>query len=288
MSGPYERAHGSPAAADELEAALAAHALGALPEPDAQAVERHVATCPACRTQARELVATVALLPAACEPAEPTPALRDRVLAAARAAIAPDPALLARTDGAQLASTAEPTVWRIADPPDLAPQTGTDSPPGAAPPPARRPAIAWRPWLLTAAAVLLAVGVGLSNVLLRQDLRERDAVLAVYESAMRSWPLEGDAAPLGARATLVQPRAGGSPVLIVQTLPELPATRAYQVWMIRDGQPASAAVLPRGGEAPRLVELGQPLAGAQTVALTEEPAGGSPAPTGPILLATSL
>jgi anti-sigma-K factor RskA len=60
------------------------------------------------------------------------------------------------------------------------------------------------------------------------------------------------------------------------------------VWVIRNGQPASAAVLRPGAEGQQKVELEQPLSGAQTVAVSVEPAGGSPSPTGPIVLAGNL
>ena len=58
--------------------------------------------------------------------------------------------------------------------------------------------------------------------------------------------------------------------------------------MISGGQPAGAGLLhPEAGSLP-IVPLERHLAGAQTVALTVEPRGGSPGPTGPIVLAGNL
>jgi anti-sigma-K factor RskA len=77
-------------------------------------------------------------------------------------------------------------------------------------------------------------------------------------------------------------------MLLLQDLPRQPASRTYQVWVIRDGPPASAAVLPPGADGQQVVELQQDLDGVHTVAVSVEPAGGSPSPTGPIVLAGNL
>jgi anti-sigma-K factor RskA len=268
MNGtPHDRARLSPAAWEALEETLSAYALGALPGGEAADVQRHLGVCPACRAEASELAAVVGVLPAVCEPAEPPAGLRERVLAAART---------------ELDAPAAPPPLRT-----VAPAPDGSTAPVARPTPVRRTATIWRPWLLTAAAAALAVGVGFSNVVLRGELREREAQLDVYESANRVLALAGPAEQQGGRVVLVEPAAGRSPTLVVDRLPALPPDRAYQVWVIRGGQPVSAAVLPPA-EGPRLVELRESLAGAQTVAVSVEPAGGSPSPTGPVVLATNL
>jgi anti-sigma-K factor RskA len=258
---PHDRARLAPEAWDALAETLAAYALGALPEAEAQGVARHLVACAACRTEARALQAVAGLLAVACPPAEPSPTLREAVLAAVAAAPA---------------GPAPPPVWRLAPAPEEAAPAG------------RRGGAWWRPWLLTAAAALLAVAVGISNVLLRQELRAREAALAIYEAAARSWALEGEAAAQGARAMLIEPAGGGRPMLVVQVLPAPPAGRAYQVWVIRGGQPVSAGLLHRLDAPPMLMELPEALAGAEGVAISVEPASGSPRPTGPIVLGARL
>src|SRR5262249_37416461 len=83
---PHAFATLAPAERDGLEETLSAYALGALPDAEAAAVLRHLATCPDCRVLALELRATADLLPLICEPAEPSPALKGRVLATVEAA----------------------------------------------------------------------------------------------------------------------------------------------------------------------------------------------------------
>jgi len=260
MNGtPHDRARLSPHAWEALEETLAAYALGALPEAEIADVRRHLALCPACRAEVGELAAAVTLLPLVVEPAEPAPELRGRILAAARAASAVEPPL-------RIVPTA---------------------PHGRSRPPASRPG-AWRPWLLTAAAALLAVGVGFSNVVLRQDLQERERQLAVFESASRTVALAGPAERQGAKGVLVERAGGGAPVLLLEGMPAPEGNRTYQVWVIRGGEPVSAGVLPLRAAGQQRLELTQSLEGVQTVAVSVEPAGGSPSPTGPIVLATNL
>jgi anti-sigma-K factor RskA len=68
------------------------------------------------------------------------------------------------------------------------------------------------------------------------------------------------------------------------TLPPLSSERTYQAWSIVDGQPRSIGLLRAAG--PNAFDID--LSGAQAIALTVEPAGGSPAPTTDPFLVTSL
>jgi anti-sigma-K factor RskA len=68
------------------------------------------------------------------------------------------------------------------------------------------------------------------------------------------------------------------------TLPALPSERTYQAWSIVNGQPHSIGLLRATG--PNAFDVD--LSGAEAIALTEEPAGGSPAPTTEPFLQTSL
>jgi anti-sigma-K factor RskA len=63
----------------------AAHALGALDVADEGVLEAHLETCDACRDEFDRLLAAAASLAYAPDPPAPPPALRERVLAAARA-----------------------------------------------------------------------------------------------------------------------------------------------------------------------------------------------------------
>src|SRR5262249_73946 len=162
------------------------YALGALPDAEAAAVLRHLATCPDCRVLALELRATADLLPLICEPAEPSPALKGRVLAAVEA---PPPAR----------------------PVPLPPPPPPPPPPGATPrgrsrQPRRSPL-----WIAlpTAALLLISVGLGVWNLQLQQELRRQTALAALYEASRQSWTLSPTREAPGARGVLIEPAAGG-------------------------------------------------------------------------------
>lgn len=63
---------------------VAAYALGALPEEERSSLEEHLAGCERCRSELQRMTAAVDLLPTSVEQVEPPPALRGRLLAAAR------------------------------------------------------------------------------------------------------------------------------------------------------------------------------------------------------------
>jgi len=65
---------------DEFADDLAAYALGALAEPDATKLERHLQDCATCQARLRWLRGAVEVLPGSGEQLIPPPALRERIL----------------------------------------------------------------------------------------------------------------------------------------------------------------------------------------------------------------
>jgi anti-sigma-K factor RskA len=148
-------------------------------------------------------------------------------------------------------------------------------------------AAAWRWALPTAALLLLSIGLGAWSLQLQRELARQREIVGVIQNARQIWQLGGAGPAAQATGMLVEP-ATGPPLLLAHDLPALPASQAYQAWVIRDGRPISARVFPPGAGGELLGELSQDVAGASTVAITVEPAGGSAGPTGPIVLAANL
>jgi anti-sigma-K factor RskA len=173
----------------------------------------------------------------------------------------------------------------------------------AAPAPARLGA--WR--LLAAAAALAAVLVAVDDARLRrqrEDLRSLSAQLAgklqsaeteLAQRVLRARVLESDDVrmlTLGGQGP--QPGAQGrvfwSPkarrgVLVAGNLAPLPADRQYELWVFQKGKPVAAGVFDVDAEGRVAFESKDfPEAEAQNFAVTVEPRGGVPAPTGPIVL----
>jgi anti-sigma-K factor RskA len=91
----------------------------------------------------------------------------------------------------------------------------------------------------------------------------------------------------GGKITVLTSAERGEGVMLGQKLALIPSDRDYQVWAINaEGQPRSLGLLPRAPATPRLLLPG--IASSDTIAITEEPAGGSPQPHMPILVKVAL
>jgi anti-sigma-K factor RskA len=194
-------------------------------------------------------------------------------------------------------------------------RTEASGPAGAA---GRARSRAWLP-LALAASLVLAFGLGLYSRSLRSALRqERDARVAVSARldverrtrgtaearvaaaqravealtapGTRAVTLAGLGPAPGAKAKAFLVPERGELLLFVYDLPPLPPGRTYQLWVIVGANPPVSAgtfeVLP-DGSARFDARAIPPLEGKVTVAVTQEPAGGVPQPTGPMVLAGS-
>jgi anti-sigma-K factor RskA len=82
-------------------------------------------------------------------------------------------------------------------------------------------------------------------------------------------------------------RAADGSMLLAVRLPPSQPDRVYQLWLIDGGAPVSAAVFRVESGETVLIPVPRPILGT-TAAITEEPSGGSPAPTTPILITGEL
>ena len=221
---------------------LHAFALGDLTGATEAAVARHVAGCRRCRNDVRRLRAEHAATIDALPRAAPSPAARERALAAARAAMA-------------RSAAATP---RVAAPVAAARRRG---------PPA------WAGWAV--AGVFAATSIGVTwerHTAWRTSEGDRVLVAGwLTRDDVTTWPLP--AAP-GARSPGTVMVADDGVVLVVMRA-AAPAGATYRAWGVGAG---GAVAL---GDVPRTV-LRAPAAGFDEVLVSLEPRGATSGPTEPL------
>lgn len=247
---------------DDRDEQLELYALGLLDERETAAVERLLREDPAARQRARELREVVSVLAFDADPVEPSPGLRARILDAARADMAPETA-----EREPEPVPAPATVQEPAPPISLAERRDGSM--------AR-----WTPWLVAAAlAVALATSL-IWNSQLRSELDSQPdtATFAVAGSG----PAENVA------GTLVVVGDHDSGILFLAGLEELPADRAYQVWLIDDGDPVPNVTFLPNQEGVATVSVSGEISEYRVLAITVEPLAGSPAPTTEPIITSDL
>jgi hypothetical protein len=177
--------------------------------------------------------------------------------------------------------------------------------------PSRRPGLAFSfraGWAFAAAAAALFVMIALDDARLRrqrEELRARNSELAQSVDASRSElarrdlrarVLESDDVRMlflgghgpqpGARAKVFWSPAAKRGVLVAAHLEPLPPDRQYQLWVFVDGKPVDAGVFDVDPSGKTLFESKDLSAvrTAENFAVTVEPRGGLPQPSGPIVL----
>lgn len=126
-----------------------------------------------------------------------------------------------------------------------------------------------------------------TNSILERERQERE-MLGSPTSAV--FALTGTETP-NAKARLVFDPKTGKAVLFVEGLPDAPAGKAYQIWWITDPKnPAPGHTFKTGtsGKGELRDQIPQQFIKASIFAVTVEPEGGSPAPTGSIILKSQV
>lgn len=241
----------------DIHALSGAYALDALPDDERAFFERHLAACDACRSEVAELQATAAML-AGGVAAPPPPGLRDKVLAAV----------------------------------DVTRQLPPEKP-------AEGAALARRQWLrsrflapLAACLSLAVIALSGTVVVLNQRL---DAATAESDdrslaSVLGAADLQTAELELGASAPsrFLYSASLDRGVLVAQGLSDPGAHETYELWLIHDGTPVPAGLFRPDHTGVAVADISGIVRGAELVAVTIEPAGGSDTPTGAVLASAEL
>ena len=283
---------------DVLREASGLYVLGTLEDAERAGFEAHLTSCDTCSAEVRSLRGVSDALPYAATQVDPPASLRARILAAAGAA------------GASSTSSAQ-TVVPFAPKPKPAVSNAT-----LAEQRAPHSRAFWVGWISAAAMLLVASGTGIYAANLRLqledvELRLVDAVMKLQASELRvasasaevtavrtnlallSAPdvqdlkLSGKAPAADATGRAFISRTRGL-LFAASNLPQLPGDRTYQLWFLTRGAPVSAGIVkpdPQGNITAAFDAL--PDAPVPTgFAVSVEPDGGVPAPTGAIYLVT--
>jgi anti-sigma-K factor RskA len=253
---------------NDLQERASLYAAGAMTQGEREEYARHLEEdlCAVCATEVRELQATASLIAFAAAPATPSPNVRSRLLEQA---------------GQQ------------------SPQRVERSSAG----------IRWLQWITTAvaiASIAVAVIVSRTNSELRHttdELNSRIAQLEVQLASQRSdlamltsagvhvVDLAGQGDSLRASARIfIDPQRKQS-FFYVRDLAAAPPNKSYQLWFVpKVGNPINAGVFNTQSDGTVRVEVTVPsnTNDLKAAAVTTEPFGGSPAPTGPFALLGAL
>jgi len=242
---------------EEILALIAAYALNSLDPDDTELVDRHLPACEICRAELDAYEAVVDVLPLGTPDAQPSSALKGRLMAnidhePASESVAPPIPVVQEPRFGQRISEALESFFR-------GPR--------------------WRP-----VAVLIVIGLVVSNVILWQQLTAPDP------NAWRRVRLTATEIAPEARGIIYISADGLNGTLIVDGLPQLGSKEQYQLWLIEDGERISGGVfsVDNDGYRGKQIESADPLQNYGAFGITIEPAGGSPGPTGERVLGYNL
>jgi anti-sigma-K factor RskA len=247
-----------------------AYAMDAIPAPDRERFERHLAGCEECAQEIASLREATALLGTAA--AEPVPAgLKERIMATAAVTRQQPPAGEAATKLPAAGTRRKAGAWlrSLAWPGRVALAAGT-----------------------AAATAVLAVAVvfGLADGSMQAQLDQAQAsnqqiavVLTAQDAHMMTGSVTG-----GGTATIVMSHARRALVFTAQGLHALPASRGYELWLTGPAGTRAVGMLSPGRHGMTGPVVASGLRQGDRLALTAEPAGGSPHPTTPMMLDVTL
>ena len=269
------------------------YALGALEGDEKLAIESHVASCPDCTRRLAEARGRISLLALAAPPVAPPVAVKQRLMQRVRA-----------TGGDAVHDAVRDEVHE--DDERSAPAHPTAP---RAPKERERAGLVFGRWW---AAVLIPAGavLAVATILLWTENRQLDRQLAALRAAAQQQEQQLAEAreidnlmessdtvtvalarqpgqPSGAAHVMYNAKMGM--LMYDGEIAPAPAAKSYQLWLVpAQGKPISAGVFnPVGGRADHLLAKLPPGIAPKVFAVTLEPAGGMPQPTGPMVLVGS-
>lgn len=269
---------------EDYKEMLSANALSALDASEAREVANHLEICSSCRSELHEWEETVAFMAFNVEPSEPSPAVREHILAAARAeatrsSIA-QPNVAASSSHVMSFESPRRNVWT---------SLGSFGAIAAAVAMVSMLTGLFILWQQNRAnrneVARLATQVRETN---QQLANERAMVALLITPGSRMKELSGTNAAPGAHAMLAYDKTGHA-MLMTKNLPAPPAGKAYQLWFIKDDRKMPGKVFTPDARGNVVMEDQIPASAMESAvyAITLEPMGGVQIPTGAIYLVSA-
>lgn len=270
------------------------------------ALKAHLSGCAPCRKSLAGISGDLALLALSVDqhslPTGASERFMQRIAAEPRTSTGPLPSNVAGADSAE--SFAPPGMANGAA--ASAGASTVRSPLPFVPPTARRPLLTALPWMLAAAMFAAAAYLGseVSQLKSSRDQARSEAVKLAVEADRAKEVLEVLTAPAAQQVMLTEGKPTPAPmgrtsympskgalVFTATHMPSLPATKAYELWVIpANGHPPMAAGTFRPDEQGTASVVLPPLPigiPAKAFGVTIERAEGSPVPTSPIIMSGS-
>jgi len=259
-------------ACEQFQELLALDAVERLEPMDRHALEVHLDSgCAGCSELVRELRETVALLPYGLPPAPPAATTRERLLARVR------------------------------------PEGAVDGRAAQVIPIARARGRSRRLWVATTAfALAAAVFAGLwwrtreeveqaraelvqREAYYRDQLRKQDRKYAILRSPnLRTVDMRGESGGIKLDTRVFIDQEHRTWLLLSYRLPQLPSDKDYELWFFNGQKPVRAGILSQDPEEPTHIEVPPDLPEITATAVTIEPKGGLPQPSGPVVMKSDL
>jgi anti-sigma-K factor RskA len=260
----------------QIQDLLPFYALDALNEEERELVEKYLAEHPEARQQVEEMSRTTSALPYGVAPVEPTRQTKDALMARVTADA---------REREPVSTPARPSQQRSQRVSPFENFFRTFS------------------LVTTAIAILWVVLLNVQVARLQGELSTLNARLEEQANSLRqiidNMPQSNPMITVSLEGTEVQPQVQGqllvdpnsqSAVLIVTGLSRLEPGKTYQVWLIDGGAPVSAGLLTvnEEGQGVFIVTSEEAIGSFKSLGISIEPAGGSPQPTGEIVVLSDL
>ena len=234
---------------DHVIELLPAYVLDALTDEETGQVAQHLAGCKTCQEELSRLQLVADDLPLALVQTAPPPRVKQSLMKAVH------------SRQLRAAPLTEPTIWQK-----------------------------WGAFFRTplpALGLVLIVVLAIGNLFLLRQLNQANQQSV---TAMRVIALANTQNSAGALGTLVIDQQGDYGTLVVDKLAGLDSSQQYQIWLLKDGQRTSGGLFSVNPDGYASLEIMAPLPLAQydSVGITIEPVGGSPAPTGAKVLGGAI